>query len=586
MRGDAFGVEYKDFDKNLAKKLLKFLKPYKKYVFTAFLFTILTSSIAPIRPYLIKIAIDDYVAYGNLQGLLKIIAIILFVIVINATLQFAMTYIMQAVGQKTLLDIRKLIFQKLNSLPISYFDKNPIGRIVTRLTNDVEGLNQFFSQGVVLIFADIFLIFWIIIFMFYTDVNLSLLTLSVLPLLFISTAIFRKRVRELFRKLRLELAKMNSFISENIAGIFTTKIFLQENTQLQKFEEINSKTKDLNIKTIFYYAIFFPVVELIMAFALAIILWSTAGNILTGAITIGTLIAFLQYTEMFFRPVRDLSEKYTTLQSAMASAERVIEILETNQSEFRNNQSKKFDFNDRIEFENVSFSYDGEIYVLKNISFTINKGEKVAIVGATGSGKSTLIKLLLKFYENYSGNIRIDGIDIRQIDTKDLRNNIGLVLQDVFLFSRTIADNISMGDQKYSSEQIKTAATHIGADKFIETLENGYHTMVQELGTNFSLGQRQLIAFTRAFLRNPQILILDEATANIDTFSEEIINKAIDKLLSNRTAIVIAHRLSTIQNADKIVVLHKGEIKEIGNHQELLAKKGLYYKLYQLQFQK
>lgn len=586
MRGDAFSAEYKNFDKNLAKKLLKYLKPYKNYVFLAFIFTLFTSASAPLRPYLIKVAIDDYIAYSDFPGLLKIISLIFSVIILNGALQFLMTYIMQAVGQKTLFDIRHKIFKKLNKLPLSYFDKNPVGRIVTRLTNDVEGLNQFFSQGVVLIFADILLIIWIIIFMFYTSIELSIISLSILPLLFLATSLFRRKVRDLFRKLRLELASMNSFINENISGIFTIKIFNREKRQLDIFDRSNRTMKELNIKTIFYYAIFFPVVELIMSIALALVLWYSASHIFSGALSIGTLIAFLQFTEMFFRPVRDLSEKYTTLQSAMASAERVVELLELEVTPQINTKLNPLKFNEKIEFENVTFSYDGKTPVLRNVNFSINKGEKVAIVGATGSGKTTLIKLLTKFYENYDGFIKIDGTDIREISTVELRKNLALVMQDVFLFSRTIEENITMGNGEYSTAQLLSASEQIGLHRFITQFNNGYQTELNELGSNLSTGQRQLISFTRAFIRNPQILILDEATSNIDTFSEEIINQALDKLMKNRTSIIIAHRLSTIQNADKIIVLHKGEVKEIGTHTDLLNKRGIYYKLYQLQFQK
>ena len=586
MRGDAFSSEYKNFDKNLALKLLKYLKPYKKYVILAFIFTLFTSATAPLRPYLIKIAIDDYITFSNLYGLLKIIALIFSLIILNSALQFLMTFIMQAVGQKTLFDIRHKIFEKLTKLPLTYFDKNPVGRIVTRLTNDVEGLNQFFSQGVVLIFADIFLIIWIIIFMFYTSVELSFISLSILPLLFISTALFRNKVRDLFRKLRLELASMNSFINENITGIFTIKIFNREKNQLEIFDRSNCTMRELNIKTILYYAIFFPIVELIMSLALALVLWYSASHIFSDSLTIGTLVAFLQFTEMFFRPVRDLSEKYTTLQSAMASAERVIELLETDVKSENHTKCKEFKFDNKIEFENVSFSYNGKTQVLRNISFTVIKGEKVAIVGATGSGKTTLIKLLTKFYEKFDGYIKIDGVDIRDIPTEKLRKNIALVMQDVFLFSRTISDNITMGNGLYTIDQVQYASEQIGLHSFIAQLNNAYETELNELGSNLSTGQRQLISFTRAFIRNPQILILDEATSNIDTFSEEIINNALDKLMKDRTSIIIAHRLSTIQNADKIIVLHKGEVKEIGTHNELVNKCGIYHKLYQLQFQK
>lgn len=584
MRGDAFGSEYKKLDRKILLRLFKFLKPYNKWVYIALFITIFSAALGPLRPYLTKVAVDDYIALSDWNGLLTMIFVIFAVIALHGIIQFAMTYIMQWVGQKVLLDIRMKLFNHISSLSMRFFDGNPVGRLVTRLTNDVEGLNQLFSQGVVMILADIMLILWIIGFMFYTNIELSFLTLSILPALLIVTSIFRKKVRVLFRDLRLELSKMNSFLSENISGIATLKLFSMEKPQFNKFDVINLRTRDLNIKTIFYYALFFPAVELLSSIALGLVLWYSAGNILTNYMTVGTLIAFLQYSEMFFRPVRDLSEKYTTLQSAMASSERIIDILDNTETmPIKDNSKEITAFNDKIEFENLNFSYDGKKEVLKDVSFTINKGETVAIVGATGSGKSTIINLLCRFYDYNSGKISIDGIDIKDIDEQSLRDRIALVMQDVFLFSRTIGENISLGDDKIELEEIKNAAIAIGAAPFIENLSDSYDTLVSERGTNLSAGQRQLISFSRAFAANPDILILDEATSNIDSEAEELINESLEKLLKNRTSIIIAHRLSTIKKADKIIVLHKGKVQEIGSHNELLAQKGLYHKLYLLQ---
>lgn len=455
--------------------------------------------------------------------------------------------------------------------------------MVTRVTNDVEVLNQLFSSGVVMVIADFLLLFWLIGFMFYTNWKLALITLSILPVLIIVTFAFRNKIRVIFREIRQQVSNMNSFLNEFFSGISTVKLFSQEANQNTKFEEINKKYNELNLRSIFYYAVFFPIVEMLSAIALGVILWYTAGNILSGEMTIGILIAFTQYAEMFFRPIRDLTEKYTTLQNAMASAERIFGLLDTKQFLEDIPTAKSINnLNNVIEFKNVSFSYDGEKQVLRNVSFKVNKGDTLAIVGATGAGKTSIINLLCRFYEFQEGQILIDGIDIRNIKQESLREKIAFVMQDVFLFSRSIADNISLGNDELK-EEIKISAKALGAEKFIEHLPEHYNTQVLERGSTLSAGQRQLIAFCRAFAYNPDILILDEATSNIDSETERIIENALEKLLTNRTSIVIAHRLSTIKRANNIIVLHKGEVREVGTHAELLAKNGIYARLYQLQ---
>lgn len=585
MRGETFGSEYKAVEYSLIKRLNLFLKPYLKYVVITVLLTLVTSALAPLRPFLTKVTIDDYIAKNDQHGMLIMIGAILLMLVVHGILQFFMTYIMQWVGQKVLLDIRIKLFEHIRKLSFKFYDKNPVGRLVTRVTNDVEGLNQMFSQGVIMIFADLLLILWIIGFMFYTNVQLSLLTLTVLPFLLLATSIFRRKVRGLFKDLRTEAAKMNSFLNEFFSGIATVKLFGQEKELNSVFDESNAKTKELNIGTVFYYAVFFPVVELLSTIAIGLVLWYSAGNIISGVMSIGTLIAFLQYSEMFFRPVRDLSEKYTTLQSAMASAEKIFELLDTEEFESEIGGDIEIDsFNNSIVFEDLSFSYDGNKTVLKNLNLEIKKGETVAIVGATGSGKTTIISLLLKFYKYTDGKILIDGKDINDLSTSSLRRLIGLVMQDVFLFSRNVEQNISLGAAEITRDEIENAIDELGLRDFINKLPDGLDTEVNERGTTLSAGQRQLISFARAFAAKPEILILDEATSNIDSETENLIGLALDKMLKDRTSIVIAHRLSTIKKADKIVVLHHGELREQGTHNELLAKNGLYAKLYQLQY--
>ncbi|MCL5992329.1 MAG: ABC transporter ATP-binding protein/permease [Bacteroidetes bacterium] len=578
-------IEYKAIDLKILKRLLVYLKPYKKWVAVSVVITIISSALAPVLPYLTKIAVDKYIEPRNWNGLVGIIFIIGVLLLVNAFLRFVLTYLMQWLGQKVLFDVRMSVFKHIQSLSMRFYDTNPVGRLVTRVTNDVEGLNELFSQGVVMIAADIMLIFWIIGFMFYTNWELSLLTLSVIPLLLFSTVIFRKRVRVLFHDIRLRVAEMNTFLNEFISGINTVKVFIQEENQNKKFDSINSQHKELWVRTVFYYAIFFPTVEMLSAIALGIVLWYSAGNILSGVMTVGILIAFTQYAEMFFRPIRDLTEKFTTLQSAMASAERILSILDTKDIADDKPDAKDMPgFHKAIEFKNVSFSYDSAKWVLKDVSFTVNKSETVAIVGATGAGKTSIINLLCRFYDYNEGEILIDGTDIRSLNQNSLREHFALVMQDVYLFSRTLAENISLGKEQVSDKDIRKAAISLGADYFIERLSSGYETEMIDRGSALSAGQRQLIAFCRAYAMNPEILILDEATSNIDSETERIISTELEKLLENRTSIIIAHRLSTIRRADKIIVLHKGTIREIGTHKELLALNGIYARLYQLQF--
>ena len=575
----------KAYDSKLMKRLLSFVKPYKKYVVAAILMNIVVAALGPLRPYLIKIAIDDYIVNKNYDGLLIISSVLLFALIFQAIIQYFLTYYTQLMGQNIIYDLRVKLFAHVQKLSLKYFDKTPIGRIVTRVTNDVESLNDLFSSGIVMIFSDVFIIIWILIFMFSMEWQLTLVSLSVLPLLIYATFLFRKKVRESYRDVRFHLARLNSYMQEHISGMSIIQLFSKEKFERDEFSKINNDHKQANIDSILYYALFFPVVEILSSGAIALIIWFGGGNVIQETMTLGVLFAFIQYTEMFFRPIRDLSEKYNIMQTAMASSERIFKLLDNNTTiENPTTPIALRNFKGNIDFKNVWFAYNDDDYVLKDISFTVNAGETVAIVGATGAGKSSIINLLNRFYDIQKGSILVDGNDLRSIEKEDLRNHISIVLQDIFLFSGTVASNISLGDSSISREKIIDAAKTVGADSFISKLPNKYDEEVMEKGATLSVGQKQLISFARALVYNPQILILDEATSSIDTETEILIQQAIEKLLSNRTSIVIAHRLSTIQNSDKIIVLHKGEIKEAGTHQQLLSKKGIYFKLYQLQY--
>lgn len=575
----------KAYDSRLMKRLLKYLKPYAWHVIVAILLSILVSGMEAIRPWFTKQAVDVNIAHSDKEGLLITALMFLSVLIVRGLVQYLNTYLTQWIGQRTIFDLRMELFVYLQNLGLKFFDRNPIGRLITRVTNDIEVLNEMFSSGIVMVFSDVFTIIGILYFMFSMNWELALVSLSVLPLLFYGTFLFRKKAREAYREVRIQIARINAFMQEHITGMVVDQIFNREKKSFEKFEKINAAHRDANIHSIFYYAIFYPGVELIGALAVGLIVWYAGVNALGGAITLGTVMAFLQFNEMFWRPIRDLSEKYNIMQTAMASSERVFKLLDDTTIIPKPETPVPLPtVRGEIEFRSVWFAYNSEDYVLKNVSFKISPGETVALVGHTGAGKSSIINLLSRFYEINKGEILVDGIDIRTVNPHDLRKQMAVVLQDVFLFSGDIKTNITLGDDTISLDRVKAAARVVGAERFIERLPARYDEEVKERGATLSVGQKQLISFARALAYNPKILILDEATSSVDTETELLIQAAIKKLLHGRTSIVIAHRLSTIQSADKIIVLHKGEIREVGRHQELLALGGIYYKLYQLQY--
>jgi ATP-binding cassette subfamily B protein len=575
----------KRVDYRLLRRLLQFLKPYKLHLIGGVLLTLASSALGPLRPFITRIAVDDHIAKGDLNGLFIFIAIIFGLVIVQGATQYALSLLMTWIGQRVLLDIRNTLFKHVQALALRFYDTTPVGRIVTRVTSDVEVLNELFSAGVVLMISDIMVILWILTFMWNTSSDLTLLTIIILPFLLTASFIFRAKVRVVYSKIRQQVARMNSFINEFITGMAVVQLFRQESRMEAQFREINKTHRELQDTSIMYYATFFPVVEFLSSVALAIIVWYAARHIGTGEMTVGMLIAFAQFTEMFFRPVRDLTEKYNTLQSSVVASERIFSMLDTKLTIDDAPDAKRFDsLQSGIEFSHVDFSYDGTTQILKDVSFSVRKGETLAIVGATGAGKSSIINLLCRFYEYQAGDILVDGTSIRSVKQEDLRRRIAVVLQDVFLFSRSVEENISLGRPDIRREDVQKIARQLGADAFISKLPHGYDTNVRERGAVLSVGQKQLISFCRALAQDPDILILDEATSSIDTESEQLIEASISTMLQGRTSIVIAHRLSTIQRADRILVLHKGEVAESGTHAELLSAQGLYAKLHALQF--
>ncbi len=575
----------KIYDRVLMKRLVSYMKPYRVEVILLVCLVIGGMLAQLAGPYLLHLAIDRHIQPRNLDGLEFIALTMITVMVAHLVFSYLNEYRMQMLGQRIMNDIRKQIFSHLQRLDVKYFDRNPVGRLMTRVMGDVQVLNELFTSGVITIFANLLTIIGIMVVMVLMNWKLALVTFTVLPIIFTATTIYQVYSRRAFRDQRKHLARINAFLNESILGMTTVQLFAQERRNFLKFDERNRAHLGASLRTVIYFSMFFPLIEVVGSLATAIIVWYGGGQILQNAVTFGELVAFIQYAQYFFWPIRDLSEQYTIFQAAMASSERIFELLDTEPTITDADKPQKINrFTGQIELQNVRFAYRGEDYVLHDVSFKVNPGEKVAIVGQTGSGKTTIINLLCRFYEANEGAILIDGMDIRRIRLKDLRCAISIVQQNIFLFSDSVEENIRLGNKDITREQIIAAATEVHVDKFVQRMSDGYNTRIQEGGSGLSVGQKQLVAFARALAFNPDILILDEATSSVDTETELLIQDALTRLMRNRTSIVIAHRLSTIQNADKIIVMHKGSIREMGTHNELLRKRGVYYRLYQLQY--
>ena len=580
----------KTYDFQVARRLLRYLRPYVRLLVPALLLTLALNLLGILQPKFTQYAIDWYILPKKTDGLMLLV----FLYFLTQLLRFVFSYFqaifLNTVGQYVMFDMRRELYDKLQHQEIAYYDRNPVGRIMTRLTTDVDALNELFTQGVTDLLGDLVMIAAIISVMLWMDVRLTLVTLLTVPMLFAATTWFRKGARRGYDMVRTRIARINAFLQEHFAGAQTVQIFNAEEKSLRKFDRINEDYRKANIDTIFYYAVFFPLVDFIGAVGIALIIWYGGYRVMQNTpehtvLTLGALVAFIQYSSSLFQPIRDISDKYNVLQAAVVASHRIFKTLDLPLAIVSPSKPLKADrARGRIEFQNVWFAYHDEDWVLKDVSFTVEPGQSVALVGHTGSGKTTITNLLMRFYDIQRGRILLDGVDLRDWDLKALRENFAVVLQEVFLFSGTVAGNIRLGREEISEERVEWAAREVHADRFINRLKDGFRAEVRERGAGLSVGQKQLISFARALAFDPALLILDEATSSIDTETEQLIQQAIERVMRDRTSIVVAHRLSTIQNANRIIVLHHGTIREQGTHQELLAERGLYWRLYKLQY--
>lgn len=585
--------ETKGIDGALLRRIITYLLPYKGWVALAFVSVMTAAFLGPLKPKLVQITIDRDILTGDLEGLQGIIMLLFGILVIEGILSFVNAYLTQWIGQRAIYDLRTKVYRHIQRQPLRFFDRTPIGKLITRTTSDVESLSQVLSAGVVTIMGDLFKLIFISYFMFTLSWVLAVVTLAVMPLMLIASFWFKTKVREQYRETRKQVARLNSFLQEHVTGMKIVQIFGREREEMRRFTDINDSHRQAHIKTIFYFALFWPMIDIVATTALGLIIWFGGLNAMSGALTLGVLIAFIQYARQFFEPIRNLSDQFNTLQSAMAGAERIFGLLDRDDSLKEPEEPVKKDkVFGRIEFQHVWFSYNPDAdpddkeaeWVLKDVSFSVDPGQSLAIVGATGAGKTTVISLLLRFYDVQRGAILVDGTDVRDLLLTDLRNQIGLVLQDVFLFSGSIERNITLENPEITMDQVKAATEAIGASDFINRLPQQYEYDVRERGMSLSHGQRQLLSFARVLVYDPGILVLDEATSSVDTETEEVIQRALEKLMEGRTTVAIAHRLSTVQHANQILVMHRGEVRERGSHQQLIAQDGLYRRLYELQY--
>jgi ATP-binding cassette subfamily B protein len=574
-------------DWSVLGRLMTFVKPYKgRFYFLIFL-TILLGALTPVRPFLVQYTLDHDVAQGNYAGMVNIMLLMLGLLLVHSLVQYSHTYISGRIGQFVIRDMRVRLYKHIVHLRLRFFDKTPIGRLVTRTVSDVEALADVFSEGLAAMAGDLLQIVIILGFMFWQDWRLSLVSLSTIPLMLLSTYVFKEKIKVAFNDVRNAVSNLNTFVQEHITGMNIVQLFGSEKREYERFKEINREHRGAHLRSVLYYSVYFPVAEIIAAAGIGLLIWYGAKGAIdmeASGITVGKLTAFIMYIQLFFRPIRMIADRYNTLQMGIVSSSRIINLLDDQEHVPDQGQHKPTAIQGKVEFDGVWFAYNEQDFVLKNVSISIQPGQTIALVGATGAGKSSIINLLNRFYEINRGTIKVDGVDIREFELTALRQNIGVVLQDVFLFSDTIRNNITLGNANVSDEMILHAADLVGARKFIERLPGGLNYNVMERGATLSVGQRQLLSFIRAMVYDPHILVLDEATSSVDTETEEMIQQAIEKMMVNRTSIVIAHRLSTIQKADRIIVLDKGEIKESGTHEQLLHLGGFYAQLHQMQY--